>query len=453
MNKVSKFQWGLLTVFLFSMGLRFWNLSQFNELVFDEIYYAVYSNDYLIGKQFFQSHPPLTQYLIAFGIWVGSHFPTSPDTVNNLTGTLRSTVSYRWLNAFCGSFIPLIVGGIAYELTFRRSYALIAAFLISLDGLFLVESRYALNNIYLIIFGLLGQLCFLTALRRDNKLLWFLTSGMSFGACVNIKWNGLGFLLGLFLLLGLAFLGKIVNRNNSRYNIDNFLYHKLTSIKWYYLLLSLIIVPIVFYSLLWIPHLYLVPQYNFWEVHREIFSFHQRIKGNTSDVHPYCSPWYSWLIMWRPIAYYYKAVGEGNLKIIYDVHAMGNPILWWLSTTAIITIIITSTLSLSGRKFFLSRTDIAFYLICNYVANLLPWLKITRCTFLYHYMPSYIFSILGLAWIIDYGLQSPYRYHKILSKASLLLIVVAFIYWLPVYIGIPLSAGGFYRRLFLPSWI
>ncbi len=453
MNKLSKFQWGLLTVFLFSLILRFWNLSQFNELVFDEIYYAVYSNNYLIGKQFFQSHPPLSQYLIAFGIWVGSHFPANPETMNTLTGSLRSTFSYRWLNALSGSFIPIIIAGIAYELTLRRSYALIAAFLISLDGLFLVESRYALNNIYLIIFGLLAQLCFLTALRRENKLPWYLLSGVAFGACFNIKWNGLGFLLGLFLLICFAYLRKIIDKWTGRDYEYNSLWYWLTVIKPYYLLLSLIVVPGVVYSLLWIPHLYLIPQYNFWEVHREILSFHQRIKGNTPDVHPYCSPWYSWLIMWRPIAYYYKTATENNIKLIYDVHAMGNPILWWLSTGAIIILILTTISSLFTRKFFLDRTDIGFYLICNYVANLLPWLKITRCTFLYHYMPSYIFSILGLAWILDYCLQSHHNYLKIFSKTALVCILIAFIYWLPVYLGIPLSTGDFYRRLFLPSWI
>nr|WP_322505476.1 phospholipid carrier-dependent glycosyltransferase [Chroococcidiopsis cubana] len=47
--------------------------------------------------------------------------------------------------------------GIAYQLSDRRSYAVIAAIFAAADGLFLVESRYALNNIYLVILGLLGH--------------------------------------------------------------------------------------------------------------------------------------------------------------------------------------------------------------------------------------------------------------------------------------------------------
>ncbi|MFM7577356.1 MAG: phospholipid carrier-dependent glycosyltransferase, partial [Microcystaceae cyanobacterium] len=91
---------------LFGVGLvlRFWQLSQFNVFVFDEVYYAKFANDYWLGKPFFPSHPPLIHYLIALGMALGSLLPTDPDTVNTLTGSLRSTWSYRWLNALTGSF-------------------------------------------------------------------------------------------------------------------------------------------------------------------------------------------------------------------------------------------------------------------------------------------------------------------------------------------------------------
>ena len=141
----------LFAIFLFSLILRFWNLGQFNELVFDEVYYAKFANDYLTNTHFFNSHPPLSQYIIALGISLGSFFDASSEMVNNLTGSMRSTLSYRWINALSGAFIPLLAAALALKLTLRRSYSIIAAFLISLDGIFLVESRYALNNIYIVI--------------------------------------------------------------------------------------------------------------------------------------------------------------------------------------------------------------------------------------------------------------------------------------------------------------
>ena len=185
----------MIGLFVLSVRLRFWDLSKFNTLVFDEVYYAKFANNYLTGTRFFNAHPPLGSYMIALGMWIGSHLPATPDTVNDLTGSWRSTFSYRWLNALTGSFLPLVVGALAYQLTDRRSYALLATLLVATDGLFLVESRYALINIYLIIFGLLGQLYFFLALREQTEQRWrkLTLSGVFFGASAAVKWNGWGF--------------------------------------------------------------------------------------------------------------------------------------------------------------------------------------------------------------------------------------------------------------------
>ncbi|MDZ4871155.1 MAG: hypothetical protein CLLPBCKN_000543 [Chroococcidiopsis cubana SAG 39.79] len=42
----------MVAVFAFSAGLRFWQLSRFNTLVFDEVYYAKFANNYLTQTQF-----------------------------------------------------------------------------------------------------------------------------------------------------------------------------------------------------------------------------------------------------------------------------------------------------------------------------------------------------------------------------------------------------------------
>jgi dolichyl-phosphate-mannose--protein O-mannosyl transferase len=62
------FTLGMLSVFLVYLSLRFWQLERFNTLVFDEVYYAKFANDYLTQTPFFNAHPPLSQYIIAIGI-------------------------------------------------------------------------------------------------------------------------------------------------------------------------------------------------------------------------------------------------------------------------------------------------------------------------------------------------------------------------------------------------
>jgi len=88
-------------------------------------------------------------------------------------------------------FIPLVVAGIAYQLSHRRSYAFIAALFAAADGLFLVESRYALNNVYLVIFGAVVLLLALESHGRRRGFWLFCLcfvpqlplSGMACGFC------------------------------------------------------------------------------------------------------------------------------------------------------------------------------------------------------------------------------------------------------------------------------
>jgi dolichyl-phosphate-mannose--protein O-mannosyl transferase len=145
--------------------------------------------------------------------------------------------------------------------------------------------------------------------------------------------------------------------------------------------------------------------------------------------------------MGRPVAYYFERVGDK----IYDVHAMGNPFLWWFSTGAILVVF--------SRLFNRKERVISAYLICNYIANLLPWLKISRCTFLYHYMAAYSFTWIALAWLLADGLESSSPIYKNGSRSLIILITFAFIHWLPIYLGIPLSVRDYYLRMIFPNWI
>ncbi|HEY9820398.1 MAG TPA: phospholipid carrier-dependent glycosyltransferase [Candidatus Sericytochromatia bacterium] len=476
----SSFPWfsiGMTTIFLVSIALRFWGLGRFNTLVFDEVYYAKFANNYLTRTQFFNAHPPLSQYIIAIGIWIGSHLPVGQDAVNGFTGSLRTTWSYRWLNAFTGSFIPLVVATLAYQLNHRRSFAFIAALFAATDGLFLVESRYALNNVYLVILGLLGQVFFLMALGQQKGRRWIslALSGVFFGASACIKWNGLWFLLGAYGIWAAAWvmqwcqrMRKDVTDSSRRHPLPPL--QNLVQLNFLHILGNFAVIPAVTYSLLWIPHLKMNPTPGFWEAQQEILEFHEKI-GSSPTVHPYCSSWYSWILMWRPVAYFYQTARDTIEqvpaypplpadvgRVIYDVHAIGNPFLWWLSTAAILLLLILLTQRFvegAGWKFPLTpQTWIALYLVVNWLANLLPWVRVTRCTFLYHYMGASVFSGLALAWLVDRWLT--YRdkpQYRSAGVTVICVVLLAFVFWLPIYLGLPLSAADYHLRMWFSSWI
>jgi len=495
-GSASWFKLGMVGLLVLSLALRFWGLGRFNSLVFDEVYYVKFAHDYLTQTPLFDGHPPLSKYLIAIGIWLGNQLPIGRETVNSLAGAEYSTWSYRWLNALTGSFIPLVVAGIAYQLSHRRSYAFLAGLFATLDGLFLVESRYALNNVYLVIFGLLGLWLLLLALegRSTQRSLYLIGSGIFFGASASIKWNGLWFLFGAYGLWVVAWLlhwfqARFPHRSGllltdvaiETGQVDRTAHsplQRLTQLAPWQIALNLGIVPAVFYRLIWIPHLKFNTTAGFWALQKQILEYHERVP-NGPKVHPYCADWYSWILMLRPVAYYYKveaqggpllstdpAVRPGN-TVIYDVHAIGNPLLWWLSTLAIVLVFLVLTQQLvrwltvqtaegqDDRRPVLNATELwlALFLGVNYAANLLPWVKVTRCTFLYHYMGASVFATMASAWLVDRWLHSKQPNLRTIGIIAIVLIVLAFIFWLPIYLGLPLSPLEFRLRMLLPSWV
>lgn len=497
---------GIATVFLISGALRFWGLSRFNNPVFDETFYVKVANEYLHRLPVADGHPPLGKYFIAIGIWLSAHNPfNAGGTDIPLDASQIPAFSYRWMNALVGSFIPLLVAGLAYQLTSRRSVALLAALLTATDGLLLVESRYALINIYLIEFGLLGHWLVLFALDQPSKRrgLWLILAGLCFGACISVKWNGLAYLVGIYALWGLAQMlhwkvgsgsAQATDSGSSELSqspvpteIDAISpdkphqnhFKQLAQLKPIALLVALGLTPIVTYVLLWIPHQFLGSPLNFLQLQQQIVDWQKQL---TTAIHPYRSPWYSWPWMVRPMGYYFSqtqatadstpgAGTTGAEKVTYYVvQGMGNPVLWWLSTIALIVVVGVLTRGLWQQwvqpaiapvhqsrlqALLYGNSDrwVLLYLVVNYLINWLPWSLIQRSTFIYLYLGSLIFSIIALAWLLDRGFRSDAIGFRVVGATSLFLILLAFVFWLPIYLGFPISPEEFLSRMWFKSWI
>ncbi|MGF1493069.1 MAG: dolichyl-phosphate-mannose--protein mannosyltransferase [Microcoleaceae cyanobacterium] len=517
-------QFAIVALFVVGLVLRFWGLGRFNTLVFDEVYYAQFANNYWTRTPFFNAHPPLCQYLIAIGIWIASHLPIEQSTVNDLTGSTLAPWSYRWMNALIGAGIPPIVGGIAYQLSRQWNYALLTTLFMEVEGLFLVESRYALSNVYIVFFGLVAQLCFLIALSVQKHQRWkyLALAGICFGATVAVKWNGLGFLLGTDLLLACGWIIKLFNAawlkaygpiNSQQGTTRDFdkipkpnpwqsPLQRLTDLTATECLLTLAIVPLVTYFLLWIPHLQLNPEPGLWRIQTVMWRFHQDL-GSGADIHPYCAPWYTWPLMLRPIVYFYETLTPATpaeitqilptplptqLPQTYDVHGMGNPVLWWLSVVAlgflllrllVLAFVISwqyisnpcstnpdSTYSWKNQSVKVTQNQnhsirlsplnqfwLILYILVNWAANFLPWIQITRCVFLYHYMGALVFAIMGCSWWIGQLIQNRRLPLKLVGVSVIILCMTAFLFWLPVYLGLPISPDAWKVKMWFSSWI
>jgi len=489
------FSLGMLAIMALSFSLHFWGLGRFNMLVFDEVYYVKYANNYLNNQPLFDAHPPLGKYMIALGMWLGSHI--LGKDLNSLSGTAIYPWVYRWINAFTGFLFPLVVGGIAYLLSQRRSHTLIASLFMAVDGLFLVESRYALINIYLVMFGLLGQLFLLIALvnRGKNRQIWLFFSGISLGASVAVKWNGLGFLLGIYILWFLAWFLQFFRKNWSenlpevssqgfkvrQVKVKESILQNLTEINFLQVTIFLAVIPAIIYALVWIPHLEINKDASFGKVHQQMLGFHQNMKSGPK-VHPYCSSWYTWPLVIRPVVYLFEKsatsskaaalppLPPGIKDVSYAVYGMGNPVLWWLSSLAILlliwlllkrvwiwlkTVVNQENSQINDYDYLPQSKELWLiaYVVINWSAHFLPWIKVTRCTFIYLYMSASVFAFLGLAWLVDRWLQSYQPRLRIMGVTVIFLVVAAFVFCLPIFLGLPLSLQQYQFRIWLKSWI
>ncbi|HSD39209.1 MAG TPA: phospholipid carrier-dependent glycosyltransferase [Rhodocyclaceae bacterium] len=490
----------LFAIFGFSLVTHFWGLSRFNGLVFDEVFFPKYAQNYLDGAPFFDAHPPLGKYLIALGMRISEAFGAMGADINIKTGAWHPAWAYRWVDALAGSLLPLVFAGIAWQLSRRWKLVLITALLTSLDGLFLVESRYGLINIFLVLFGLLGHYFYLSALAAMRpRMHWMLMTctSLCFGLCVSVKWSGMAFLAipwGMWIIARLqqTWLDHAAPTQAARPT------HSGTSplqraglVSLPLMLGTLIAIPLLVYVAQYQPHLR-INNKSFIDMQKEMYNYHQSVKDGPSE-HPYCSRWSTWPTMQRPLSYLFTTRTPTDPEPtlappdtdpatpplpVHAIHAMGNPVLWWLAIPATLLMFCAALAGASwasigkaaetqrrrGRTPALVRTPArlrkplsdhawtAIYLAAGYAVCLVPWIGITRCSFIYHYMPSLSFAFLACAVAVD-GMISRRDGWRYVGIAGLLLIVAAFIYWLPLYLGLPLSMEEWHSRMWFASWV
>jgi dolichyl-phosphate-mannose--protein O-mannosyl transferase len=453
--KSSEWDWylvfGALGIFAIALFLHFWQLGKLPYPVFDEVWFGQYANEYLEGKPTWEGHPPLGKYFIMLGILMFGH----------------NEIGYRFFAASFGSIMPLLVIGLVYRLTYKRNFALLTGLFVSSDGLFLVESRLSLINIFLVACGVTSQIFLIAGLENKGKLRTFLLccAGLLLGATASVKWNGLGFSLLLFLLVMLVWaIAKFFPKNLERLGI----LAEIIKLHWWQYLLCFVAMPITFYLAQWIPLFMLnsgnISQeigeigfaaiFSFWDflvrVHEHIIWWHSGDIVTTLDpehpAHPYCSSAISWAVMARPVGYYFQDQ-DGRFIVM---QGLGNPLLWWFSTLAIIAVTVGSLVPK-----FRKSTNIGFtnYLLLGYFANYVPWLLVKRCLFVYHYMSSAVFSFITLAWVVNQLLEQKgiYRY---LGYTIIAIVVLTQIFFLPIWIGLPILHSDFYQRIwFMPDKI
>ncbi|HEX5040474.1 MAG TPA: phospholipid carrier-dependent glycosyltransferase [Candidatus Limnocylindria bacterium] len=163
----------------------------------------------------------------------------------------------------------------------------------------------------------------------------------------------------------------------------------------------LIIIPLVVYGLMYIPYLQLGhdwaigggPGYG-WsldELHAQMFGYHFNLKAG----HDSAAPWWSWPLMLKPTWFYNGTFDSNQIAVIYNG---GNPILFWAGVPAIVA---CAVLAWTRRSLGL------VLIVAAFAFQFVPWIRIERATFAYHYLTAVLFAMIAVAYVVDELLRRP----------------------------------------------
>lgn len=359
-----------------------------NGMYFDEIYHARTAYEYLHGLTSYENtHPPLGKILIAAGVSV---FGMNPFGWR-ITGVLFGIAMVPFVFLF------------ARRLTQSTAAAALAGVLFAFDFMHLTQTRIATIDVYITFFVILmyyfmyrySELSFYdTPLRKTFLPLG--ASGICMGLGIACKWTGVYAGAGLAVI----FFASLYRRYREyryaasdpegesagiphRRILERFLPCTRNTIL--FCLCFFVAIPALIYCLSYLPFrdgsddgLLLRMLHN----QTVMFQYHSTLKAT----HPYSSPWYQWPIIARPI-WYFSGQPGGTLR--EGISAFGNPLVWWAGIPAFACTLL---------RWLRNRDRKAAFLTVGYLAQYLPWMFVTRVTFIYHYFPSVAFVALMIVY-------------------------------------------------------
>ncbi len=394
----------LMTVFTLIVGVwgRLYQLGFPPEKIWDEIYFPVMARKYLQGVYFFDLHPPLGKFIIAASIAVLGDTP----------------IGWRLMPALFGlGMIPL--GAILGWYYFReRVAALLLAAFIAGETFLVAYSRVGIMDGFLVFFMLATLLAALLVERR-GQVLWV---AVLLGLSISIKW-------AIFMVA--VPVGYILWREG--------LFRPFVASLW--------VSAVTYVAVVYVGAL-VSKTTNPWEAWQWTWWWHiaaaEKISARIPN--PWGSPWWSWPLMLRPIRFFLAANAEGQLQVI---SAIGNPVLWYSSTLAVVAGLVEVARRLVARKPV--ADDPLVPILLGYVFLLLPWVPGTRIPYIYNYLPCYAFALMALVyWLCR--LWGRRRWGPWVVVAFTALAVASAVLFVPMASGLPMSPEFLQQHIWRESW-
>ncbi len=500
-----------LGITLLAGWLRFAELARPNAVVFDETYYMkdsfsllrwLYERGFVEGADqkildsdgdwraldvftdapAFIVHPPVGKWTIAVGEYAFGLTPFGWRVATALLGTLAVLLTVR----------------IARRLTRSTLVGAIAGFLLAIDGMAIVMSRTALLDLTLM-FWVLAAFGFLLLDRdRTRRRLaqvvlaypddrtalddlgrgmgpgtgwrpWRWAAGFALGMACATKWSGLWFVVAFGLMTVIWDIGmrRRVGVRTARATYGAALEGVLA-------LVAIVGTAVVVYLVSWTGWLVSDGGYarswatdnpastgwgwipdalrSLWHYHAEMLGFHTNL---TSD-HSYQSNAWGWLLQARPTSFYYESWEQGTNGCTaptcsVEVLALGNPLIWWAGTAALVH---------QSWRWFARRDWRSGAVVLAVLAGWLPWLAFQDRTIFTFYAVVFVpFLCMALAMTLGTVLgkadASPRRRTvgaAVVGSVLLLAVTLSWFFY-PIWTAEPIPYTAWQMRMWFPTWV
>ncbi|MYU06325.1 phospholipid carrier-dependent glycosyltransferase [Streptomyces sp. SID8366] len=503
---------GPLLVTLVAGLLRFWNLGSPRAVIFDETYYAKdawalvhrgfevnwdkNANDLVLqthghlaipADAAYVVHPPVGKYVIGLGELMFGFNP----------------FGWRFMTALLGTLSVLMICRIGRRM-FRSTFlGCLAGALLAVDGLHFVMSRTSLLDGVLMFFVVAAFGCLLIDRDRSRARLaaalpvgpdglarpdaeiadsvrlgrrpWRWAAGLMLGLAIGTKWNGLYILVAFCVMAVLWDVGarRVAGARGPRLAV----LRRDLGITF----LATVPVAVAVYLLSWLGWILsptdgtggyfrnwaltdgrggtwsFLPDWlrSLWHYEHEVYEFHLHL----DSPHTYQSNPWSWLVLGRPVSYFYESPNPGadgcpsdaGQKCAREVLALGTPLLWWAACFAIVYIL---------WRWAFRRDWRAGAIACAIAAGYLPWFLYQERTIFFFYAVVFVpFLCLAVAMMIGAIIGPPGSgdTRRVIGAASagvlVLLIAWNFIYFWPLFTGTAIPIDSWRARMWLDTWV
>ena len=417
--------------------LRLYDIHLPTFLRWDEHHYVNVARSYVAREYNTDDHPPFGKLIIAGFMRLLGDDP----------------IGWRMASEVFG-FINIGLAAWAAWAVFRsRRAAVLAAAFVAIDGFFIAYARAALLDGMIVAFALAAVTTMLCARRWWHVLL----AGVLAGGAASFKLNGVPILVAVLVICA-------------------------ASRRWRPLTPAvLVLAALVFYGQSAVALVLTGKSGSVLAViaeNRKLINHHL----SYTVVHPFSSHWYTWFVPIRPILLRRDVDADQTARALL---ALGNPLLWWGSTAAVIGGLVvlvrvgprrlwemvqaqgsaraggaagatvpasgaTAMAGLPAQGGVLGVQDRAAWfvgILLGWAGPLAFWVPSLRDAYIYHYFPSYTFALILLAGFTDRF----YDRRRLVTLVAILVVVEVSMFYAPVWGELPLSEAALHVRLF-PFW-